>query len=73
MVEFTLPANSKVQEGKTFPAPPGVANAKAFKVYRWSPDDGKNPRVDTFHVDLDDCVRWSSMRSSRSKTRSTLH
>jgi succinate dehydrogenase / fumarate reductase iron-sulfur subunit len=55
MVEFNLPANSKVQEGKTFPAPAGGANIKAFKVYRWSPDDDDNPRVDTYHVDLDDC------------------
>ena len=55
MAEFTLPANSKVQEGKTFPAPAGAANVKTFKVYRWSPDDDDNPRVDTYHVDLDDC------------------
>ena len=55
MVEFTLPANSKVQQGKTFPAPSGAANVKAFKVYRWSPDDDDNPRIDTYHVDLDDC------------------
>jgi succinate dehydrogenase / fumarate reductase iron-sulfur subunit len=55
MVEFNLPANSKVQEGRIFPAPAGAANIKAFKVYRWSPDDDDNPRVDTYHVDLDDC------------------
>jgi succinate dehydrogenase / fumarate reductase iron-sulfur subunit len=55
MVEFNLPANSKVQEGKTFPVPAGATNIKAFKVYRWSPDDDDNPRVDTYHVDLDDC------------------
>ena len=23
--------------------------------YRWSPDDGANPRVDTYHVDMDTC------------------
>jgi succinate dehydrogenase / fumarate reductase iron-sulfur subunit len=55
MVEFTLPANSKIGEGKTFPAPAGATNVKVFKVYRWSPDDGANPRLDTYHVDLDDC------------------
>jgi succinate dehydrogenase / fumarate reductase iron-sulfur subunit len=55
MVEFTLPANSKIGEGKTFPAPAGATNVKAFKVYRWSPDDDANPRLDTYHVDLDDC------------------
>ncbi|MCG8356909.1 MAG: succinate dehydrogenase iron-sulfur subunit [Kiloniellales bacterium] len=33
----------------------GAKNVKAFKVYRWSPDDEENPRIDTYHVDLDDC------------------
>jgi len=55
MVEFTLPANSKMTEGETFPAPAGAKNIRRFSVYRWNPDDGRNPRVDTFEVDLDDC------------------
>ena len=55
MVEFTLPANSKVGPGKTHPAPAGAANVKRFKVYRWEPDSGDNPRVDIFEVDIDDC------------------
>ena len=28
---------------------------KAFEIYRYDPDSGGNPRLDTFHVDLDDC------------------
>ena len=28
---------------------------KAFEIYRYDPDFGANPRLDTFHVDLDDC------------------
>ena len=55
MVEFALPANSKIGEGKTFAAPAGAKTVKAFKVYRWNPDDGAKPRVDTYQVDLDDC------------------
>jgi succinate dehydrogenase / fumarate reductase iron-sulfur subunit len=55
MVEFTLPANSKVKEGQTFKAPAGAKRVRAFKLYRWSPDDGQNPRLDTFEVDLDAC------------------
>ena len=55
MVEFTLPANSKVGPGKTHAAPAGAANVKRFKVYRWEPDSGDNPRVDIFEVDVDDC------------------
>ena len=55
MAQFTLPANSKVGTGKTFPAPAGAKNLKTFKIYRWDGDSGDNPRVDTFEVDLDNC------------------
>ena len=57
MVEFSLPQNSKIVTGKTWPKPQGVAKKrlKAFKIYRWNPDDGKNPRIDTYYINLDDC------------------
>lgn len=54
MAEFALPKNSKVGKGKTVKAD-GAANAKPFHVYRWNPDDGENPRMDTFEVDMDNC------------------
>jgi succinate dehydrogenase / fumarate reductase iron-sulfur subunit len=55
MAEFTLPANSKVGAGTTYKAPAGAKRVKEFKVYRWNPDDGKNPQTDTYEVDLDAC------------------
>jgi len=55
MVEFALPANSKYTKGKTWKAPDGAKNVKTFQIYRWSPDDDENPRVDSYEVDLDDC------------------
>jgi succinate dehydrogenase / fumarate reductase iron-sulfur subunit len=55
MAEFTLPANSKVGPGKSFPAPAGAKRAREFKIYRWDPDTGQNPRLDTYSVDLDAC------------------
>ncbi len=55
MAEFSLPQNSKVGTGTTHPAPGGAKRTKAFKVYRWNPDDGKNPVVDTYTIDLDKC------------------
>ncbi len=55
MVEFALPKNSRITEGKTYPAPAGAKRTKTFKVYRWSPDDEANPRVDTYVIDLDAC------------------
>ena len=47
MAEFTLPANSVVKKGKTFPAPDGATNIQAVEIYRWDPDTGENPRIDT--------------------------
>tara|TARA_R110002072_G_scaffold19100_6_gene71096 strand:- start:188 stop:967 length:780 start_codon:yes stop_codon:yes gene_type:complete len=55
MVEFALPANSKISKGKTWPATGGGENVRSFRVYRWSAEDDQNPRVDTFELDLDDC------------------
>jgi len=55
MVQVTLPKNSKVNEGKVWPKPEGATNVRAFKVYRWSPDDDQNPRTDIYYVDMDDC------------------
>ncbi|MEW4982366.1 MAG: succinate dehydrogenase iron-sulfur subunit [Cycloclasticus sp.] len=55
MAEFTLPKNSVVQEGKTYPAPKGATNVQEVQVYRWDPDSGENPRVDIYNIDLDTC------------------
>ena len=55
MAEFALPANSKIGTGKSWPKPEGAAKTKTFKVYRWNPDDGANPQVDSYEVDLADC------------------
>ena len=54
MAEFTLPKNSQVKEGKTFKAPAGAKRVKAFKIYRYDPETGENPRLDTYELDLDD-------------------
>jgi succinate dehydrogenase / fumarate reductase iron-sulfur subunit len=55
MATFTLPANSKIGHGQTYPAPPGAQDVRSFRIYRWNPDDGKNPRTDTYDIDLTAC------------------
>jgi len=57
MAQLTLPKNSKIDKaaGKTFKAPAGAKNVKAFKIYRYDPDTQANPRVDTYEVDMDAC------------------
>ena len=54
MAELMLPKNSRLKEGKTFKAV-GAKNVKRFKVYRYDPDSGENPRTDIYEVDMDTC------------------
>src|SRR5487761_2235033 len=54
MAEFSLPKNSKIKPGKHFAAR-DAKKPRTFRVYRWSPDDGENPRIDTYEVDLAAC------------------
>ncbi len=56
MAELTLPANSKIKRtGKINKAAASATRVKNFKIYRYDPDSGENPRYDNFEVDLDSC------------------
>jgi succinate dehydrogenase / fumarate reductase iron-sulfur subunit len=55
MAQFQLPKNSRIEDGKRFDAPAGVSRSKTFKIYRWDPEGGNNPRTDVYEVDLDEC------------------
>jgi len=55
MSEFSLPANSKVKEGKRWAAPQHAKRVKSFRIYRWDPEKGENPTLDTFEIDRDSC------------------
>ncbi|HTI85383.1 MAG TPA: succinate dehydrogenase iron-sulfur subunit [Alphaproteobacteria bacterium] len=55
MVELALPKNSRVVEGKNHPASAGAKAVRTFKIYRWDPDTGANPRVDSYDIDLAAC------------------
>ncbi len=55
MVQLTLPKNSQIKPGKVWPKPAGATNLKEYRIYRWDPDTGENPRLDTYFVDRDDC------------------
>ena len=57
MVQFNLPKNSRPTPGKTWPKPANAKRLKEFRIYRWNPDEGVNPRIDTYYVDRDD-ANW---------------
>jgi len=53
MVEFFLPAHSRIGKGKTVDVSNGAKRSKTFQIYRWDPESGESPKVDTFILDLD--------------------
>ncbi len=77
---FPLPRNlgvsleSRVEPGRRWPAPEGARHIKTFEIYRYAPDSGRNPRLDRFEVDLDDCgpMVLDALIWIKSKVDSTL-
>lgn len=55
MATFTLPKNSKITGKGQVHKAAGGARLKQFRIYRYDPDTGANPRYDTFELDLDQC------------------
>jgi succinate dehydrogenase / fumarate reductase iron-sulfur subunit len=55
MLELRLAPESRPVKGQKHSAPANSTNLKTFHVYRWDPDKGENPRIDSFDIDLDDC------------------
>ncbi len=55
MATFTLPKNSRINpQGREHKAA-GATRVQKFRIYRWDPESGENPRYDHFEIDLDDC------------------
>ena len=47
--------NARVHPGKTWPKPENAKHLKEFRIYRYDPDSGAPPRLDTYFIDLDHC------------------
>ena len=58
MAEFALPKNSRITgKARAHKAPYGSGRTKTFKIHRYDPDSGENPRYDLFEVDLESVTR----------------
>ncbi len=55
MAEFFLPANSRIVKGVRHAAPAGARAVRQVRIYRFNPDSGENPRIDTFALDTAGC------------------
>jgi succinate dehydrogenase / fumarate reductase, iron-sulfur subunit len=80
MKRFPVPRNlgvsseSRIERGRTWPAPAGATRSKRFEIYRYDPYSRSNPRLDTYEVDLDDCgpMVLDALIWIRNKVDSTL-
>src|SRR5436190_4104351 len=52
---FKVASESRIERGKTWHTPSGATRVKKFEIYRYDPDTGQNPRIDTYEIDLDSC------------------
>ncbi len=58
---FPLPRNlgvtpeSRIEPGREWRTPVEAKRIKTFEIYRYDPDSGRNPHIDSYEVDLDDC------------------
>ena len=55
MATFTLPKNSRITGKSREYKAAGAQRVQKFRIYRWDPEGGENPRYDTFEIDLDQC------------------
>ncbi len=55
MAQIRLPPNSRIRKGQTFEASSSARNVRRISVYRYDPDSGDNPSIDTYELDMDGC------------------
>jgi len=59
MARYFLPQNSKIRTGVTHKAPQGAREGarevRTFRIYRFDPDSGETPRLDSFELDIRSC------------------
>src|SRR5688500_15835564 len=53
MAEFVLPKHSRITPRGREHKAPGAKRSRSFRIYRWDPEGGQNPRYDSFELDLD--------------------
>lgn len=58
---FPLPRNagvsaqSRIETGRTWPEPQGAKRVQHLRVFRYDPESGDGPRIDTYAIDRDHC------------------
>ena len=55
MTQFRLPSGSEVRAGAWHRAVGQAAHVRRFRIYRFDPDSDRNPRLDTYEIDMGAC------------------
>jgi succinate dehydrogenase / fumarate reductase iron-sulfur subunit len=57
MVELSLPPNSRIDSraGKHYGAPSGARSIRRIRIYRYDPEQGGRPRIDSYDIDMASC------------------
>ena len=55
MALLRLPPGSQVQTGTWHRAAGQAAGARRFRIYRFDADSARNPRIDTYEMDMAAC------------------
>jgi succinate dehydrogenase / fumarate reductase iron-sulfur subunit len=56
MAETRHPPVSRINKnGRQYKAPAGARRPRKFRIYRFDPDTGENPRIDTYELDMAAC------------------
>ncbi len=64
-LQLRLPKNSRPRKGKAFPPINGATRTKTLHIYRYDPDSGENPRMDSYVVDRSGrCAGFSPLSGS---------
>ncbi|MCG8370806.1 MAG: succinate dehydrogenase iron-sulfur subunit [Proteobacteria bacterium] len=56
MAKFRLPPESRVKRGKRHPPQGSSTSTKRFLVFRYDPDVGQSPRLDSYDIDINECA-----------------
>ncbi len=55
LLSVGLPANSRIRRGRTWPGPDAAEEPRRFEIYRYDPDEGALPKIDTYTIDRSRC------------------
>jgi len=54
-LNWGVEAGSRITRGRTWPAENAKGATRTLEIYRYDPDADSGPRLDTYHIDQDDC------------------